>query len=77
MLAQAGLPPKAVETNRDKTTSTLARLSARKASLSLMAGGGGGRRLAITGRRLATRCVLVDEHNGRGGCLLGGRRWPC
>ena len=73
MLAHAGLPPKAAETNKDKTTSALARLPARKSSLSLMAGGGGGHRLALAGRRLATRCVPVDEQGGRGGCMLGGR----
>jgi hypothetical protein len=74
VLAQAGLPPKAAETNVDKATSGLARPPARELSFSLMAGGGGGRRLALAGRRLATRCVLVDEHGGLGGCMLGGRR---
>jgi hypothetical protein len=43
MLAQANLPPKAAETNMDKTTSTMARLLARESSLSLLAGGGVGR----------------------------------
>ena len=58
--------PKAAETNKDKATSALARLLARKSSLSLLVGGGGGRRLALAGRRLATRCVLVTP---------GGRAW--
>jgi hypothetical protein len=56
--------------------SALARLPERKSSLSLLAGGGGRRRLALAGRRLANRCVLVDEHGGGVGCMLGGRRWP-
>ena len=38
MLAQAGLPPKAAETNTDKATSVLARLSARNSLLSLLEG---------------------------------------
>ena len=73
MLAQAGLPPKAAETGKDKATSALARLPVRETSLPLLVGGGGGRRLALVGRRLATRCVPVDEQGGRGGCMLGGR----
>jgi hypothetical protein len=72
MLAQDGLPPKAAETDKDKATSALARLPVRETSLPLLVGGGGGRRLALVGRRLATRCAPVDEH-GRGGCMLGGR----
>jgi hypothetical protein len=77
MLAQASLPPKAAETGKDKATSALARLPVREPSLPLLVGGGGGRRLALAGRRLPTRCVvLVDEQGGRGGCMLGGRRWP-
>jgi hypothetical protein len=76
MLAQAILPPKAAETGKDKATSALARLPVREPSLPLLARGGGGRRLALAGRRLATRCVLVDEQGGRGSCMLGGRRWP-
>ena len=73
-LAHAGLPTKAAETNVDKATSGLARPPARDLSLSPMAGGGGGRRLALAGRRLSPRCVLVDEHGGRGGCMPGGQR---
>ena len=76
MLAQAGLPPKAAETSKDKATSASVRLPARESSLPLLVGGGGGHRLALAGRWLATRCVLVDEHGGWGGCMLGGRRWP-
>jgi hypothetical protein len=77
MLAQASFLLKAVEANKDKALSALAKLPACESSLSLLSRGGGGRRLALAGRRLATRCVLVDEQDGRGGCLLGGRRWPC
>jgi hypothetical protein len=76
MLTQASLPPKAAETGKDKATSALARLPIRESSLPLLVGGGGGRRLALAGRRLATRCVLADEQGGRGGCMLGGWRWP-
>ena len=76
MLTQAGLPPKTAETSKDKATSALARLPVRESSLPLLVGGGGGRRLALAGRWLATRCVPVDEQGGRGGCLLGGRLWP-
>jgi hypothetical protein len=76
MLASASLPFKAEEANKDKAMSALARLLARKSSSSLLARGGGGRRLALAGRRLVTRCVVVDAHGGRGGCMLGGRRWP-
>ena len=79
MLAQAGLPPKAAETGKDKATSALARLPVRETSLPLLVGGGGGRRLALVGRRLATRCVPVDEQGGRGAaCLVAGSdlvRW--
>ena len=75
-LASASLPLEAEEANKDKAMSALARLQARKTSSSLLAGGGEGRRLALAGRRLATRCVLVDAHGGRRGCMLGGRRWP-
>ena len=63
MLAQAGLPPKAAETSKDKATSASVRLPARESSLPLLAGGGVGRRLALAGRRLATRCKVV-EHIG-------------
>jgi hypothetical protein len=41
VLAQAGLPSKAAETNVDKATSGLARPPARDLSLSLLVGGGG------------------------------------
>ena len=60
MLAQVSLPPHATEIGKDKTTSALARLPVREMSLHLLVGGGGGRRLALAGWRLATRCVLVD-----------------
>ena len=71
MLAQAGLPTKAAETNVDKATSGLARPPARDLSLSLLVGGGEGHRLALAGRRPATRCVLVLELAGWGGRMLG------
>jgi hypothetical protein len=71
VLAQAGLPSKAAVTNVDKVTSGLARPPARDLSLSLLVGGGGGRRLALAGRP-ATRCVLVLELAGWGDRLLGG-----
>jgi hypothetical protein len=61
MLAQAGLPPKAAETNMDKATIALARTLTRASHLFLLEGGGVGRRLALAGRRLVTRCVLVDK----------------
>jgi hypothetical protein len=72
VLAQAGLPSKAAETNVDKAISGLARPPARDLSLSLLVGGGGGRRLALAGRRSATRCVLVLELAGWGDRVLGG-----
>ena len=72
VLAQVGLPTKAAETNVDKATSGLARPPARDLSLSLLVGGGGGRRLALAGRRPTTRCVLVIEHAGWEGRMLGG-----
>jgi hypothetical protein len=82
LLAQASLPPKAAETGKDKATSALARLTVRETALPLLVGGGGGLRLALAGRRLATRCVLVDEQRSRaaGGaaCLVAGSdlvRW--
>jgi hypothetical protein len=54
VLAHAGLPSKAAETEVDKATSGLARPLARDLSLSLLVGGGGGgRRLARAGRRRA------------------------
>jgi hypothetical protein len=72
VLAQAGLPSKAAETKVDKATSGLARPPARDFSLSLLAGGGGDRRLALADRRLAARYVLVIELAGWGDRLLGG-----
>ena len=77
MLADASLPPKAAGTNKDKATSWLARMPARESSLSLLEGGGGGRRLALAGRRPRTRCVLVNKLVGWGDWPLGGRRRPC
>ena len=74
MLADASFPPKAAESNIDKATNRLARMPASESSLSLLEGGGGGRRLALTGRRLGTRCGPVHELAGRGGRRLGGRR---
>jgi hypothetical protein len=64
MQAQPGLAPKAAETNVDKATSWLASPPARDLSLSLLVGGCEGHRLALAGRRLATRCVLVLELAG-------------
>jgi hypothetical protein len=61
MLAEAGLPPKAAETNMDKATIALARTLARPSHLFMLDGGGVGRRLALAGHRLVTRCVLVDK----------------
>ena len=72
MLAQAGLPSKAADTNVDKATSGLARPPARDLSLSLLVGGGGGRRLALAGRRPTTCCALVPKLFGLGDQLLGG-----
>ena len=78
MPADAGSPSKAVGSNLDKATSWLAkRLPARDSPLSLLEGGGGGRRLALAGRRLLTRRVPVHELAGRGDWRLGGRRRPC
>ena len=71
-LAHAGLPTKAAETNDDKVTSWLARLPVCDFTLCLLVGGGGGRRLALAGRRPATRCVLTPELAGWGGRMLGG-----
>jgi hypothetical protein len=76
VLAQAGLSPKAAETNVDTATSWLARLPARDLSLSMLVGGGGGRQLTLAGRRPATRCVLVLKLAGWGDRLLGGRCRP-
>ena len=76
MLVQAGLPPKAAETNVDKATSWLASPPARDLSLSLLVGGGGGHRLALAGRRPSTRCRLVLELAGWEDRLLGGRCRP-
>ena len=77
MLAYASLPPKAAETNTDKAISWLARVPASDSPQSLMEGGGGGRRLALAGRRLLTRLVPMHELAGRRGWRLGGRRRPC
>ena len=77
MLADASLPPKAAESNTDKATSWLARGPASDSPQSLVEGGGGGRRLALAGRRLLTRRVPVHELAGRRGWRLGGRRRPC
>ena len=38
--------------------------------MSLMVGGGGGRQLTLAGRRLATRCVEVDEQGGWGAACM-------
>jgi hypothetical protein len=76
MLADAGLPPKAAETNLDKATSWLARLPASDSSLSLLEGGGGGRRLALAGQRPVTHCIPVHKLVSRGGRMLGGRCRP-
>jgi hypothetical protein len=61
MLAQAGLSFKAAETNMDKVAIALARTPARSSHVFMMEGGGVGRRLALAGRQLLTRCVLVDK----------------
>jgi hypothetical protein len=71
VLAQAGLPTEASETNVDKATSGLARPPARDLSGSWLVGGGGGRRLALASRRPATRCAPVLELAGLGDRLLG------
>jgi hypothetical protein len=76
MLADASLPPKAAESSTDKATSWLARMPVSDSPLSLLEGCGGGRRLALAGRRLLTRCVPVHELAGRGDLRLGGRRRP-
>ena len=76
VLVDANLLPKATETNIDKVASSLARLPASDSSLSMLKGGGGGRRLALAGRWPVTRCVLVHELVGRGDQLLGGQCWP-
>ena len=65
-LANASWSPKAAESITGKATSGLARLPASESSLSLLQGGGGGRRLALAGQRPATRCVRVHELAGRG-----------
>ena len=64
MLADASLPPKAVGNNLTKEASLLARLSASRSPMSLLEGGGLCRRLALTGRRLRTRYVLVEKMRG-------------
>ena len=75
-LANAGLPPKAVEPIVDKATSLLARLPSSDSPMLLVEGGGGGRRLALAGRRKETRCVPVHELVGLGYRRLGGRCQP-
>jgi hypothetical protein len=75
MPADAGLPSKATETSLDKATSWLAMLAASDSSRSLLEAGGGGRRLALVGRR-ATASSPVHELVGRGDRLLGGRCRP-
>ena len=75
-LADAGLPPNAAESIVDKATSMLARLLASESPLSMLEGGGGGRRLALAGRRLETPCVLVNELVGLEDRRLGGRCRP-
>ena len=76
-MADAGLPPKAAESNTDKVTSLLATLPASDSFLPLLEGGDGGRRLTLAGRRLETHCVLVHELVGLGDRRLGGRCRPC
>jgi hypothetical protein len=76
MLADAGLPSKATETSLDKATSWLAMLAASDSSRSLLEGGGGGRRLALAGRRPVARCTSwsVGE-TGCSGADAGLARW--
>ena len=76
-LANVSTPPKATGINKNKEADLPARPPARRPSLSLLERGGGGRRLALAGRRLLTRCVLVHELAGRGDRRLGGWRRPC
>jgi hypothetical protein len=54
-----------------QATNVLAKMPARKVPMPLLEGGGGGRRLALAGRRLGTRCVPVHELVGRRDRLLG------
>jgi hypothetical protein len=61
MLAQVSLPPKAAETDLASASSFPARPLASMSLLSLLEGGGEGRRLVPAGRRLATRCGMVHE----------------
>jgi hypothetical protein len=61
MPVQAGLPSKAAETNLTSASSFPARPPASNSLLTVLEGGGWGRRLAPAGRRLATRIVLVHE----------------
>jgi hypothetical protein len=72
MLVDVSSPPKAAGTNLDKEAGLLARRPASQPPLSVLEGGGVGRRLALAGRRLRTRCVLVDKQGGRGGRLAVG-----
>ena len=62
-MASASLPLKAEEANKDKAMSALARLLARKLSLSLLARGGGGRRLALAGLPAAKHYVTKHYIN--------------
>ena len=65
--------PKAAGTNLDKEASLLARRPASRPPLSLLEGGGVGRRLALAGRRLQTRCVMVAKQGG----MEVVSRWVC
>ena len=56
------LAAKGREDHHKWATSWLVRLLARESPMSLMEGGGGGRRLVLAGRWLATR-VLVHKHS--------------
>ena len=60
-----------------QATNVLAKMPARKVPMPLLEGGGGGRRLALAGRRLLTRRVPVHELASWWGWRLGGRRRPC
>ena len=68
MLAQAGLPPKAAETGKDKATSALARLPVRETFLPLLVGGG----WQLAASRWTSRAA------GGAACLVAGSdlvRW--
>jgi hypothetical protein len=62
MMAQAGLPPKAEETNMDTVTIALARRPARSSHLLMPEGGGVGRRLALDGRCLRTERKVPSQN---------------